>query len=110
MRSKRSCAFDFRIGGQTTRSGPGSFHFVPRGTPHSFNNAGDKPARMLILNQPAGLHETFFLEVVPLVDVRFGSKGHVSRLKEVVLPDNGGLWTNFEGASIEERFRDGVGH
>jgi hypothetical protein len=44
------------------RSGPGSFHFVSRGTPHSFNNAGDKPARMLILNQPAGLHETFFLE------------------------------------------------
>ena len=54
--------FDFMLAGQTVRSGPGSFHYVPRGVPHGFANNGDAPARMLIINLPGGLHETFFLE------------------------------------------------
>ncbi|HSI41962.1 MAG TPA: cupin domain-containing protein [Xanthobacteraceae bacterium] len=54
--------FDFLIGGRTVRGGPGSFHYVPRGVPHGFANAGDAPARMLIINLPGGLHENFFVE------------------------------------------------
>jgi quercetin dioxygenase-like cupin family protein len=54
--------FDFMLAGKTVRSGPGSFHYVPRGVPHGFANNGETPARMLILNLPGGLHENFFLE------------------------------------------------
>ncbi|MCX5495470.1 cupin domain-containing protein [Kaistia dalseonensis] len=54
--------FDFMVGGQTSRSGPGSFHYIPRGAPHGFANNSDKPARMLIINLPGGLHENFFVE------------------------------------------------
>lgn len=55
-------AFDFTIGGTTVRGEAGSFHYVPKDVPHSFRNPGDRPARMLILNFPAGLHENFFAE------------------------------------------------
>ena len=54
--------YEFMVGEVTTRSGPGSFHFVPTGTPHAFSNPGDTPARMLILHTPGLQHEQFFLE------------------------------------------------
>ncbi len=54
--------FEFMLAGTTARSGPGTFHYVPRGVPHGFRNAGDVPARMLIINLPGGLHENFFRE------------------------------------------------
>lgn len=54
--------FEFMLAGTTARSGPGAFHYVPRGVPHGFRNPGDTPARMLIINLPGGLHENFFRE------------------------------------------------
>lgn len=54
--------FDFTVDGSRHRSGPGSFHYVARGVPHGFSNPGDRPARMLIINLPGGLHENFFVE------------------------------------------------
>ncbi|WP_445681797.1 cupin domain-containing protein [Radicibacter daui] len=54
--------YEFMIGGKVTISGPGAFHHVPRSVPHAFRNAGLKPARMLIINLPGGLHEKFFAE------------------------------------------------
>ena len=33
----------------------GSFVFVPRGTPHCFQNVGDEPGRLLVLFTPAGM-------------------------------------------------------
>ncbi|MFG1423304.1 cupin domain-containing protein [Roseixanthobacter liquoris] len=48
--------------GETSRHGPGSFVYMPRGTAHGFRNAGSETARMLIINVPGGLHEQFFLE------------------------------------------------
>ncbi|MEP9366739.1 cupin domain-containing protein [Xanthobacter sp. VNH20] len=47
--------------GETTRHGPGSFVYMPRGVAHGFRNAGSETARMLIINTPGGLHEQFFL-------------------------------------------------
>ncbi len=42
------------------QAGPdGSFVFIPRGTPHTFQNVGDEPARMLIHFTPSGM-ERFF--------------------------------------------------
>jgi mannose-6-phosphate isomerase-like protein (cupin superfamily) len=37
----------------------GSFMFIPRGTPHCFQNIGDAPAKILVMFTPAGM-ERFF--------------------------------------------------
>lgn len=55
--------FEFVLDGRTIRHGPGGFVHVAPGLPHAFRNAGDTPARMLIVNLPAGPHEQFFDEV-----------------------------------------------
>lgn len=55
--------FEFVLNGQAVRHGPGGFVHVAPGTPHAFRNTGDTPARMLIVNLPAGPHEQFFDEV-----------------------------------------------
>lgn len=43
----------------------GSFVFIPRGVPHTFQNTGSEPARMLIQFAPAGM-EHFFDRFVAL--------------------------------------------
>ena len=44
------------------------FANMPVGTPHSFKNEGDRPARMLISVAPAGLEQMFFEVGVPLAE------------------------------------------
>lgn len=43
----------------------GSFVFIPRGTPHCFQNVGDGPAKLLVMFTPAGM-ERFFEEQADL--------------------------------------------
>jgi len=43
----------------------GSFVFIPRGTPHCFQNVGDAPGRLLVMFAPAGM-ERFFEGVAKL--------------------------------------------
>ncbi len=50
------------IDGHHFTARPGTFVNLPVGTLHSFGNATDKPAKMLISVAPAGL-EKMFLEV-----------------------------------------------
>jgi uncharacterized RmlC-like cupin family protein len=38
---------------------PGAFVFVPRGTPHCFQNVGARPARIIVMFTPSGM-ERFF--------------------------------------------------
>jgi len=45
----------------------GMFANMPVGTPHSFKNESDKPAKMLISVAPAGLEQMFFEVGVPVV-------------------------------------------
>ena len=45
----------------------GMFANMPVGTPHSFKNESDKPAKMLITVAPAGLEQMFFEVGVPVV-------------------------------------------
>lgn len=54
--------YEFMHKGQAIDGVPGTFVFIRRGEPHAFRNAGDRPARMLIINSPGGLHEKFFAE------------------------------------------------
>lgn len=49
----------FKLGTEISDAPAGSFVFVPRGTPHCFQNTGREPARILVLFTPAGM-EVFF--------------------------------------------------
>lgn len=52
---------DFTADGKTFRAGPGAFVNMPKGTPHTFKNGTNRPARMLVVCAPAGI-EHFFIE------------------------------------------------
>jgi mannose-6-phosphate isomerase-like protein (cupin superfamily) len=51
------------VDGNELELGPEGFVLVPRGTPHTFGNAGEEEARLLVIHAPAmdayfaGLHE-----------------------------------------------------
>jgi quercetin dioxygenase-like cupin family protein len=49
----------FRLGEELREAPAGSFVFVPRRTPHCFQNPGPDPARILVMFTPAGM-EAFF--------------------------------------------------
>ena len=55
------------LGDREVHGGAGAFFQVPRGTPHTFANWGDGPAKYLILALPAGL-EGYFEELPQLVE------------------------------------------
>jgi len=57
----------FRIGDERIVATAGMFANMPVGTPHSFKNESDKPAKMLISVAPAGLEHMFFEVGVPVV-------------------------------------------
>jgi quercetin dioxygenase-like cupin family protein len=52
-------ALRFRLGDAIAEASAGSFVFVPRGTPHCFENAGEDPARIIVMFTPSGM-ERFF--------------------------------------------------
>lgn len=56
-------AVDFVIEDVPHRAGPGDFVTVPDGALHAFAAAGDRPARLLILNAPGHMHERFFTDL-----------------------------------------------
>jgi quercetin dioxygenase-like cupin family protein len=59
---------EFQIGEENIHAGPGTLVHGARGVLHWFRNSSDRPARMLVFIQPAGL-EKFFMEVgVPVLD------------------------------------------
>jgi quercetin dioxygenase-like cupin family protein len=56
----------FTIDGERVVATAGTFANMPVGTPHSFKNESNEPARMLISVAPAGLEKMFFEVGVPL--------------------------------------------
>ncbi len=58
----------FTVNGERVVATAGTFANMPVGTPHSFKNESDKPARMLISVAPAGLERMFFEVGVPLAE------------------------------------------
>lgn len=58
----------FTVNGERIVAGTGTFANMPVGTPHSFRNESDRPARMLISVAPAGLEQMFFECGVPLAE------------------------------------------
>jgi quercetin dioxygenase-like cupin family protein len=51
--------FCWKLGDELSRSGPGSFVFIPRGVPHTWQVIGERDGRMLVTFFPAGM-EGFF--------------------------------------------------
>jgi quercetin dioxygenase-like cupin family protein len=60
----------FALDGELHFATAGSFVFVPRGTPHCFQNVGTEPARLLVLFTPSGM-ERFFESFAALPAGRF---------------------------------------
>lgn len=58
----------FTVNGGRVVATAGTFANMPVGTPHSFKNESDKPAKMLISVAPAGLEKMFFEVGVPLAE------------------------------------------
>jgi mannose-6-phosphate isomerase-like protein (cupin superfamily) len=58
--------FRFKAGDVMLRVSAGGMAFGPRGTPHSFQNIGDTPGRLLVITTPSGL-ERFFEEFAALL-------------------------------------------
>ncbi len=58
----------FQIGGERLVAGAGTFANMSVGTPHSFKNESDRPAKMLVSVAPAGLERMFFEVGQPLVE------------------------------------------
>jgi quercetin dioxygenase-like cupin family protein len=58
----------FTVNGERIVAKAGTFANLPVGTPHSFKNESDTPARMLISVAPAGLEEMFFEVGVALAE------------------------------------------
>jgi len=58
----------FTIDGERVVAKAGTFANMPVGTPHSFKNESDRPAKMLISVAPAGLEQMFFEVGVPLAE------------------------------------------
>src|SRR4051794_19690594 len=56
------------VNGERVVATAGMFANMPVGTPHSFKNESNKPARMLISVAPAGLEKMFFEDGVPLAE------------------------------------------
>jgi len=51
--------FRFKLGDRIELAPPGAFVYIPKGTPHCFQNLGDEPARVLVMFTPSGM-ERFF--------------------------------------------------
>jgi mannose-6-phosphate isomerase-like protein (cupin superfamily) len=51
--------FRFKAGEEMLWVSQGGLAFGPRGTPHSFQNVGDAPARLLIITAPSGAERLF---------------------------------------------------
>ena len=58
----------FTIDGKRVVATPGMFANMPVGTPHSFKNETNKPAKMLATVAPAGLEKMFMEIAVPLAE------------------------------------------
>jgi quercetin dioxygenase-like cupin family protein len=55
--------YEFQIGGQVLKLGPGEMVFVPRGTAHAFKSVGPEIGRQLVISSPGGIFDAFISEV-----------------------------------------------
>ena len=67
--------FRVKLGDELIGAAPGAFVFIPRGTPHTWQNVGDTPARFFAGVLPATIaFEQFFTRYSQLPDEQRGSE------------------------------------
>ncbi len=72
--------FRVKLGDELIGAVPGAFVFIPRGTPHTWQNVGDTPARFFAGAVPATIAlEQFFTRYSQLPDEQRGSKAFACR-------------------------------
>jgi mannose-6-phosphate isomerase-like protein (cupin superfamily) len=54
-------SIEFIVGGESRKGGPGFWALAPSSVSHTFGNAGDSPARLLIIHSPAA--DAYFAEL-----------------------------------------------
>ena len=80
-----------RIGDQTCEALPGSTVFIPGEMPHTWYNAGDLPARVLITCTPAGL-ESYFEDLHELLRQQPPGPPNLTEL----MPHIQALWAKYD--------------
>jgi quercetin dioxygenase-like cupin family protein len=63
--------FRFKLGAKISNAGPGSFIYIPRGLPHTWQIIGEGNGRMLITFAPAGM-EGFFDRLSSMTEFDLG--------------------------------------
>jgi quercetin dioxygenase-like cupin family protein len=89
----------FQVGDEVVAARPGDLVSKPRGVPHAFWNAGDRPARLLEIVSPGGF-ESYFEELAPL----FPADGPPDAEGIAALQERYGLTTDF--SSLERLIRE----
>jgi quercetin dioxygenase-like cupin family protein len=56
-----------RVGDQLIQANAGDFVLVPPGVAHGFSSSGHRPAKMVLVISPAGMHEQYFVELSALL-------------------------------------------
>ena len=51
--------YEFRVGDSVIQGQPGTCLFGPKGIPHTYQNIGQNPARLMVLFSPPGFEEYF---------------------------------------------------
>jgi len=72
------------VEGTSTDVGPGEALFIPRGTIHHFDNAGDVDARALAIVTPGVLGPDFFREVAAVLEAAEGGPPDLAAIAEVM--------------------------
>jgi quercetin dioxygenase-like cupin family protein len=72
------------VEGTPTDVGPGEALFIPRGTVHHFDNAGDVDARALAIVTPGVLGPDFFREVASVLEAAEGGPPDLAAIAEVM--------------------------
>lgn len=68
-------SFRVRLGDSIQKAEPGSFVFIPGGTPHTWQNVGDRPARFFATITPAATaFEEFFHRYADLPSAERGTE------------------------------------
>lgn len=70
-----------QVGERAYEAGAGTVAFVPRGTPHTFANPTQAPARSLVLVSPGGF-ERYFDELITVIG-RTGGMPPEDELREL---------------------------
>ncbi|MDO8392581.1 MAG: cupin domain-containing protein [Actinomycetota bacterium] len=76
--------FRFKLADRIELAPAGAFVYIPKGTPHCFQNVGDEAARFLVMFTPAGM-ERFFKRTADLPPGPMDSDAHLAVARDCAM-------------------------